>query len=216
MEAMTDAAPPESIRKVGQARKFYTVTAYVTGVLLLLLVAEMVLKYAFGVEVEIGGPFGFIALTPPELLTGFNLSRWVLIIHGWFYVVYLIASYLLWSRMRWPLWILLAMAGGGVVPFLSFVVEGWLTRRSRRELDEAVSEHAARESEDAELAAIEGSMTPEEREAFDAKVRAEARERAAAGKGATGQPVSEDSSVTPTPSDTSHHAFDTDASKETR
>jgi len=39
-------------------------------------------------------------------------------------VVYLIADFRLWSLMRWrfPKFILIAL--GGVIPFLSFIVEG--------------------------------------------------------------------------------------------
>lgn len=114
------------------ALKFYQICSVITGVGLLLLVAEMILKYTpIRVEVFLGGSGGFLWLAPvvdgPEGLVstgdGINLSLGILIVHGWFYVVYLFACFRLWSRMRWPFWRFLALASGGVVPFASFVLE---------------------------------------------------------------------------------------------
>ena len=65
---------------------------------------------------------------------GVNLSLAILIAHGWMYVVYLLACFRLWSLMRWTPGRLLAMAGGGVVPFLSFVVERKVSGQVREEL----------------------------------------------------------------------------------
>ena len=117
--------------------------AYVTGTFLLLLVVEMVLKYFFFYEVELGGPGGFVTLVNyfPSLgkspgLTGINLSIGILIVHGWFYVVYLLADFTLWSRMRWPFTMFVLIALGGVVPFLSFIAEHFVAKRARRELAE--------------------------------------------------------------------------------
>lgn len=181
MEPMTDAIRPEAFPKIRRARRFYTITAYITGVLLLMLVAEMILKYAFHLEIELGGPFGFLALVQEGMTTAFNLSRWILIIHGWFYVVYLVASYLLWMRMRWGLGWLLAMAAGGVIPFLSFVTEHLVGRKADRELAEAERAHRVRAAEDAELAEVESSLSDDERAALDAEVRAEAEARVRGG-----------------------------------
>jgi len=173
MESMTLPATTKTPRVRGVLR-FYRITAYITGVLLLLLTVEMVLKYAFLIEIEAFGPFGFIAAVPDGTATGLNLSRWVLIVHGWFYVVYLVASYLLWQTMRWKIGILLAMAAGGVVPFLSFVTEHFMTRRVRRELEFRAEAEAQVAEEDARLAAFEASLTPAEREELDAAVAARA------------------------------------------
>src|ERR1019366_8368238 len=118
----------ETVPLITSALKIYRVSAYVTGTFLLLLVVEMVLKYGFDYEVQLGGSSGFIGLVnfypstgqAPQL-TGINLSIGILIIHGWFYVVYLLADFTLWSRMRWPFAMFLLIALGGVVPFLSFI-----------------------------------------------------------------------------------------------
>lgn len=114
--------------KALKAEKTFRVAAYVTGGMLLLLTAEMILKYAFGVEIEAGGPFGFLALVPTDTVVAINISTWILIIHGWLYVVYLFACFSLWSTMRWPITYFPLLALGGVVPFLSFITEGLVRR----------------------------------------------------------------------------------------
>lgn len=168
---------PDEFPAIRARLRFYQVTAWITGVLLLLLVAEMVLKYAFNLEVELGGPFGFIATLPPEQVTAINLSKWILIIHGWFYVVYLLACYLVWQKMRWEIGWLLAMAGGGVVPFLSFITEHLMTRRASRQLEEYRQHWAERDREDAQLADVEAGLSERERAELDARVAEEVARR---------------------------------------
>lgn len=187
MASMTDATRadairPEAIPTIRRARVFYKVAAWITGVLLLLLVVEMILKYAFHLEVEIGGPFGAIATVQDGTTTAFNASRWILIIHGWFYVVYLAASYWLWMHLRWGLGWLLAMAAGGVVPFLSFITEHLIGRRADREIAAATAQHGREAAEAEELARVEASLTAEERARLDEDVRREAAARAAEGR----------------------------------
>ncbi len=114
--------------KALKAEKTFRVAAYVTGGMLLLLTTEMILKYAFGVEIEAGGPFGFLALVPTDTVVAINISTWILIVHGWLYVVYLFACFQLWSAMRWPITYFPLLALGGVVPFLSFITEGLVRR----------------------------------------------------------------------------------------
>jgi Domain of unknown function (DUF3817) len=141
--ATTYKPKAETIPLIENALKIYRVCAYVTGTFLLLLVVEMVLKYVFFYEVELGGPNGFLTLVNyfPSLgkspgLIGINLSIGILIVHGWFYVVYLLADFTLWSRMRWPFAMFILIALGGVVPFLSFIAEHFVAKRARRELAE--------------------------------------------------------------------------------
>lgn len=115
--------------RIRGALRFYRVCAIITGVLLLLLCLEMVVKYGFGHELFLGGSGGFLALTPSSAgATGLNLSTGILIVHGWFYVVYLLSDFTLWSRMRWTLPRFIVIALGGVVPFLSFIVEVRMSR----------------------------------------------------------------------------------------
>ena len=144
------------------ALKFYQIASVITGVGLLLLCAEMILKYTpLHVEVFLGGSGGFLWLAPvvegPEGLQstgdGFNLSLGILVAHGWFYVVYLFACFRIWSLMRWDVWRLAMLASGGIVPLLSFFMEAVVARDVKRYL---------REREAAELtsSAQTPSLTP--------------------------------------------------------
>lgn len=111
------------------ALKNYKVSANITGTLLLLLVVEMVVRYGFGHDLWMAGPQGFFALVEhsdaPGAMpsTGVNLSTTLLMVHGWFYVVYLYTDFRLWTLLRWPFTRFLIIAAGGVVPFLSFITE---------------------------------------------------------------------------------------------
>jgi integral membrane protein len=124
-----------NVPKIRSALRLYRVTSIVTGVFLLLLVLMMVTRYGFGVDIEMNGPYGFLALTPKEMIEGVNLSTVILILHGWFYVVYLYSDFRLWSLMRWtfPRFIIIAL--GGVVPFLSFIVERRVHAQTVAELE---------------------------------------------------------------------------------
>ncbi len=105
--------------------------------MLLLLVAEMILKYTpLQLEIELGGPNGFLALVPDKTVTAVNLSTGILIAHGWLYVLYLFSDFHLWSLLRWPFSRFIAIALGGVVPFLSFIVEHFMSRRALQEIAE--------------------------------------------------------------------------------
>lgn len=118
--------------QIRSALKFYRVLAYLTGAMLLLLCAELVARYAFGVFLYAGGTdavtgqafgLGFAEAEPKGVIGGANISVAVLIVHGWMYVVYLISNFRLWSLMRWPFTKLILLALGGVVPMMSFIVE---------------------------------------------------------------------------------------------
>ncbi|GAB3600271.1 DUF3817 domain-containing protein [Microbacterium tumbae] len=127
-----------SFPKIRGALKFYQVASIITGVMLLLLVAEMVLKYTpLRLELFGGGSGGFLwfaqMIEGPdgELVStgdGANLSTGILIAHGWFYVVYLFACFRMWSLMRWPFLRFIMLALGGVVPLLSFFMEAIVAR----------------------------------------------------------------------------------------
>lgn len=93
--------------KIRRALRFYQITSVITGIGLLLLVAEMVLKYTpLHLELYLGGSGGFLWLAPVipagdclwysqfamgaggcEIVStgdGLNLSLGILIVHGWF------------------------------------------------------------------------------------------------------------------------------------
>jgi integral membrane protein len=119
---------PADLPRIPGALRLYQVASIITGVMLLLLCAEMLIKYGFGYEIELGGPLGFLALVPTGTVTATNLSTGILIAHGWFYVLYLFSDFRLWSLMRWPFARFILIALGGVVPTLSFFVEVRVSR----------------------------------------------------------------------------------------
>jgi integral membrane protein len=122
------------IPRVRTVLSAYKVSAIVTGTFLLLLVVMMVCRYGLGADIELGGPAGFLALTPKDLITGVNLSTIILIAHGWLYVVYLGLDFLLWRLIRWPFTRFLFIALGGIVPGLSFYFERRVPRDVEAEI----------------------------------------------------------------------------------
>lgn len=151
------------------ALRFYQICSVITGVGLLLLLAEMLLKYTpLHIELFAGGSGGALWFAPVivgadcqwwslfvpqtnscELVStgdGVNISLAILVVHGWFYVVYLFSCFRMWSLMRWgfPRFIVLAL--GGIVPFLSFFMEARVAREVKVYL-------ATREAAEADAAA---------------------------------------------------------------
>ncbi|WP_433586205.1 DUF3817 domain-containing protein [Microbacterium hydrocarbonoxydans] len=143
------------------ALKFYQIASIITGVMLLLLVAEMVLKYTpIHLELFLGGSGGLLwfaqVVEGPEGLVstgdGVNLSLGILVAHGWFYVVYLFACFRVWSLMRWPFLRFIMLALGGVVPLLSFFMEAIVAREVKSYL-------ATREAADASTSSATQNST---------------------------------------------------------
>jgi integral membrane protein len=137
------------------ALRFYQIASIITGVMLLLLVTEMVLKYTpIHLELFLGGSGGFLWFAPvaegadglQSMGDGVNLSLGVLIVHGWFYVVYLFSCFRLWTLMRWPLLRLILLMLGGVVPFLSFFMEARVSREVKSYLSTRESGGASPDS----------------------------------------------------------------------
>jgi integral membrane protein len=93
---------------VESALKPFRILAYVVGTMLLVLSTCIVLRYGFGIE---------------------QPSKIVSPIHGFLYMLYLVAVYDLGRRAGWsPKRMILVMLAG-TVPFLSFVVERMVSRR---------------------------------------------------------------------------------------
>ncbi len=103
---------PQDTKKIAGSLLRYRVLAYATGVWLLVLTAEMVAKYVFGVD---------------------NLPTWIAIVHGWVYFVYLILTLDLAVKVRWPAGRTVGTLLAGTVPFLSFFVEHWRTQQVKRD-----------------------------------------------------------------------------------
>lgn len=164
-----------SFPKIRGALKFYQIASIVTGVMLLLLLAEMILKYTpIHVELFAGGAGGFLWFAPVivgegcqwfslfvpggmgcEMVStgesggGLNLSLSILVAHGWFYVVYLFACFRMWSLMRWPFRRFVLLALGGVIPLLSFFMEAIVAREVKEYLARREATAAASESQEA-------------------------------------------------------------------
>jgi integral membrane protein len=99
---------PVTIRDEGAARKaltFFKVMAFIVGVGLLVLVAEMVLEYA-------------TSMSGPD-----NPLRWWPQPHGFIYMLYLVATANLGFKVGWSLPRMVLVMLAGCVPFLSFWVE---------------------------------------------------------------------------------------------
>lgn len=94
-------------QKVSGVLMRYKVMAFVTGSMLLLLCVVTLLKYTV-----LSGDEGFD-----------SFATLVGIVHGWIYMIYIFTCAHLWVVQKWKLGRLITMALGGVVPFLSFIVE---------------------------------------------------------------------------------------------
>ena len=135
---------PSQIPQIRKVLKFYQVSSYVTGVFLLLLMITWGIRRLpfLGFDLWLFGPNGFLTLESYGVegeglpTTGLNLTVWILIIHGWLYVVYLIADFRVWTLMRWPVTRFLFIALGGIVPFLSFYTEAKFAKLAEKELQE--------------------------------------------------------------------------------
>lgn len=125
---------PADVPRIRAVLAVYRVSAIVTGVFLLLLCLMMVFRYGMGVDIELGGPFGFLALQPREQIVAVNLSTAILIVHGWLYVLYLACDLLLWRMLRWSFLRFVVIALGGIIPLLSFFLEFRVPRWVRAEL----------------------------------------------------------------------------------
>jgi integral membrane protein len=92
---------------------FFKVMAFIVGIGLLVLLAEMVLSYGF------------------DLKGDENPLHWWPQPHGFVYMVYLVATALLGFKVGWSLTKMVLVMLAGCVPFLSF----WVERRVAREVE---------------------------------------------------------------------------------
>jgi integral membrane protein len=103
-----DPAPATSQREtVRKALLGYRVLAWTTGIWLIALCYEMVLKYIVKVD------------DPPS---------WIGIVHGWVYFVYLLFTANLATKVRWPIPKTIGVLLAGTIPLLGIIVEHFQTR----------------------------------------------------------------------------------------
>lgn len=139
--------------KIRKALSVYRVLAWITGLFLLLLVVEMVLKYGYSMEFTTGYNDQLIALVPSAVIEGSgltNLSVIIQITHGYIYIAYLISAFLLVNWVRWPIMKFILIALGGVVPLLSFFVEHRVHRQVNELLDAAEKTDAVQNTDAAD------------------------------------------------------------------
>lgn len=86
----------------------FRVIAYLVGTCLILLTIGVVLRYGFGYP---------------------QLSQTISPIHGFLYILYVLAVFDLGRRVEWSLKRMVLVMLAGTVPFLSFYAERVVTRR---------------------------------------------------------------------------------------
>lgn len=91
----------------------YRVMAWIVGIMLLVIVAATIIKYAADSP-------GLISVVGP--------------IHGFLYIVYLLTVLDLGLRGRWSGWRIIGVCLAGTVPFFSFFMEHWVTQRVKAEM----------------------------------------------------------------------------------
>jgi integral membrane protein len=108
---MTSQSSTET-RKVRTALTAYRVMAWTTGIWLIALCVEVVLHYVLNNEI-----------------------RWVGVVHGWVYFVYLLATLNLAVKVRWPLWTTVGTLLAGTIPLLGIIVEHFRTRQVKQQFN---------------------------------------------------------------------------------
>ena len=113
MTETPEAQPITPIEKIRSALTAYRVLAWMTGIWLIALCYELILKYVVKVE------------NPPE---------WISIVHGWVYFVYLIFTANLAVKVRWPIGKTIGVLLAGTIPLLGIIVEQVQTRELKERL----------------------------------------------------------------------------------
>ncbi|WP_066898601.1 DUF3817 domain-containing protein [Mycolicibacterium houstonense] len=105
------STPKETIRK---ALLGYRVFAWATGLWLIALCYEMVLKYIVQVD---------------------NPPGWIGVVHGWVYFIYLMFTANLAVKIRWPIGKAIGVLLAGTIPLLGIIVEHFNTRDIKKRFE---------------------------------------------------------------------------------
>ncbi|HPY24346.1 MAG: hypothetical protein QG655_955 [Actinomycetota bacterium] len=104
----TPGTPPVApIDKIRSALNGYRALAWMTGIWLIALCYEIILKYVVKVD---------------------NPPTWIGVVHGWVYFVYLLFTANLAVKVRWPISKTIGVLLAGTVPLLGIIVEQVQTR----------------------------------------------------------------------------------------
>ena len=114
------------------AISFYRVCSIITGVALLLVTCEVILKWGFSQIIVFDSTLRLVPkpidnLALPEGMI--DLSSMLLVIHGWLYVVYLFADFRVWRLANLKFLDFLIIASGGIIPLSSFFIEGYYHKK---------------------------------------------------------------------------------------
>lgn len=149
---MTLKPRPETLPQVSRNITLFQIASMITGVMLFGLYIIAGIRWTMHADVWLFTEHGTqLVQLPPEGVeldyapdSGFNFTVIFLIVHGWFYVVYLIAAFFMWSSLRWPFWRFIAIAIAGTLVVVSFIVEWWMVRDARRIVREETEKHRHR------------------------------------------------------------------------
>ena len=123
MSALDISQPPVTAEKLASAQghiKRYRFMAFATGVVLVSGCIALILQGA-GVD----------------HMKGVNAVLWIG--HGWFYIAYVIVTFLLGVKLGWPLARMALVALAGTIPTASFFAEHFVTRAARAAADQPVA-----------------------------------------------------------------------------
>ncbi|KAA1248867.1 DUF3817 domain-containing protein [Mycobacterium simiae] len=112
---MTASETPEAksttssfpVAKIRTALLGYRVMAWTTGIWLMALCYEIVVRYVVKVD---------------------NPPTWIGVVHGWVYFTYLLFTANLAVKVRWPIGKTVGVLLAGTVPFLGVIVEHFQTK----------------------------------------------------------------------------------------
>jgi integral membrane protein len=107
MTGSPETHPLAPIEKIRSALTGYRVMAWLTGIWLIALCYEIILKYVVKVD------------DPPS---------WIGVVHGWVYFVYLLFTANLAVKVRWPIAKTIGVLLAGTIPLLGIIVEQVQTR----------------------------------------------------------------------------------------
>ena len=102
------------VEKVRSALLPYRVLAWTTGVWLIALCYELVANYVIKVDPKI---------------------TWIGVVHGWVYFAYLLATFNLAVKVRWPLPKTIGVLLAGTIPLLGIIVEHFQTRKIKAQFN---------------------------------------------------------------------------------
>ncbi|MEB3051728.1 DUF3817 domain-containing protein [Mycolicibacter sp. MYC123] len=105
---MTETPARATADKVRGALLPYRVMAWTTGIWLIALCYEIVVRYVVKVD---------------------NPPTWIGVVHGWVYFAYLLATFNLAVKVRWPLGKTIGVLLAGTIPLLGIIVEHFQTRK---------------------------------------------------------------------------------------